>query len=94
MNVNARLVCVFALAAVTVFAFGCSDEQPSAEAPKSEPIASTPAGPAAPAVAPPAQADEPAMSEAEGYRHAASGVGFRYPEGYQNLGVNTRGPVT
>jgi hypothetical protein len=71
-----------ALALLLVVAFGCSGEPkggaPKADAPKSDP---------APEKLPP-------FNEKGGYWHRQSGVGFLYPDGWNNLGVSVRGPIT
>jgi hypothetical protein len=35
-----------------------------------------------------------AFDESKGYLHKPSGVGFVYPDGWENLGVTDRGPIT
>jgi hypothetical protein len=42
----------------------------------------------------PASGMQPPFGEEEGYWHRQSGVGFLYPDGWQNLGVTVRGPIT
>lgn len=38
--------------------------------------------------------DRPAFDETKGYLHKPSWVGFVYPDGWENLGVTDRGPIT
>ena len=56
--------------------------------------------PVAPSTAPPSPigagspSDRPTFDETKGYFHERSGVGFVYPEGWENLGETSRGPFT
>ena len=53
----------------------------------------TPRPPAGAAVAGSSPA-RPTFDETKGYLHKPSGVGFVYPDGWENLGVTDRGPIT
>jgi hypothetical protein len=82
MRVIARPASCGALGVLLAIFLGCSGE-PKVEGPKGDKPK-----------ADPAPENRPPFGEKEGYLHRQSGVGFLYPDGWENLGVNVRGPVT
>jgi hypothetical protein len=82
MKTTARSTSCVALAVLLAVALGCSGE-PTGGAPKGATPKSDPA-----------PENRPPFGPKEGYWHRQSGVGFLYPDGWENLGVTDRGPVT
>jgi hypothetical protein len=87
LALNTTLVVIFVLSAV----LGCNQQATGPAKPSARNADEGTAQASTDALAHPKWAP---ADEARGYLHKQSGVGFIYPEGWENLGAKSQGPIT